>query len=526
MTGSQVVVVAAILLLWNCVHCDSDNPSSSSSFLALLPWEVRWYLLQLQAELKVTELTGFPVPMYRPDLGNQTAYWLISYNHHEYAILSAGQHTGDSMLLMQGGAPSPMTFLQQQALTLHNSTCDRYLLLTPSPDLDIGCDTPEGLRLTSAPLDSHVNLTAMWQDYTSQEQQDDGTEDFDDGTMLNLDVISASYPADFPMADMRECHIRSLGQSDGSDVSVETICKILGVCDEHGQVHSHRVTAYGEVYLHLEPRSENEGLRFTRDLHFQVVCHQLDNQVVSKGFAMEPSHRAKRSSSYTYYSIDDPQLMPDYNQFKRGSCQVGCGPVAWAQIFGYYDRRAHAGKGNPSGKALYRCGADGTSGNNSCVAPSRNDNRMEQYIGKLHDILRTFCLFGQGATTQRRMDDVAGFFRERVGTSGNIILKKRSFFLLRWIGTHSDSIRDSALGYLRKKWPVIVGFRISGVFSQHYAVMTRYRTRVVRKKKCFLWVFCRRRDTREYDMYVHMGWGGSSNGWRKAAMFMAAVATF
>ena len=44
--------------------------------------------------------------------------------------------------------------------------------------------------------------------------------------------------------------------------------------------------------------------------------------LASLRFALEPSHRAKRQSSYTYYSINERHLMPDYNQFKRGRCQV------------------------------------------------------------------------------------------------------------------------------------------------------------------------------------------------------------
>ena len=50
------------------------------------------------------------------------------------------------------------------------------------------------------------------------------------------------------------------------------------------------------------------------------------NALVTCRFAMELSHRAKRQSSYTYYSINDRHLMPDYNQFKRGKCQVSYVP--------------------------------------------------------------------------------------------------------------------------------------------------------------------------------------------------------
>ncbi|XP_076459718.1 uncharacterized protein LOC143292912 [Babylonia areolata] len=516
-----------LLTIWALCACCCYGDTPSAYFLEQLPWETRDHLLQLQPHLSIMRLTGSPIPLYRPDMGDQIAYWLINYDHHHYAIVSAGQHTGDSMLLMQGEGPSPVSSLQEQARSLHNSTCLRYLVLTPSPDLNLACDTAQG-RLTLTPLAADVNVSSLWEEMKMKSQHDeDDMGDLDDNnTTIHLHVISAMEPASFPMTGMRDCHIRSLGQSDGSELSVKVLCKLLGVCDERGRVHTHLQTDYGEVYVHLKPVHEDQHPRFEHDLHFEVVGHHVSDGLVIKRFAVEPFHRVKRqASSYTEFTINDSHLMPNYNQFKRGKCQVGCGPVAWAQVFGYYDRRAHLGSGSSASKALYRCGTDGTSGDNSCVAPSYNDNRMKNYIGKLNDIMRTFCLFGSGATLQKRMDDVEGFFKQRQGSSADVILEARKFFLTRLVGTYSDKIRDKALSYLRQKWPVIVGFRVSGVFSQHYAVMTKYRTRTIRKKKCFLF-FCRTRSVREYDMFLHMGWGGSKNGWRKAEMFMAVVAKY
>ncbi|KAK7111940.1 hypothetical protein V1264_011480 [Littorina saxatilis] len=442
------------------------------------------------------------------------------------------------MLVLQGEDPSPMADLQQLASLQHNATCLRYLVLTPSPDLNLACDTMHG-RVGERDLQQE-NVTALWEamkmkkkaEEDEEDENDDGPQqsdvpvDADNSGTIDLHLISSSQPASFPVSGMRDCHIRPLGQSNGSDVSTQVLCKLLGVCDEHGKVHLHRETEYGEVYVHLEPVHENRLPRFEHDLHFEVVATHRDGGIITKGFAVEPSHRVKRQSSYTIYSIDDRALMPDYSQFKYGKCQVGCGPVAWAQIFGYYDRRAHAGRGSSVSDALYRCGTDGTTGSDSCQAPRYNDGRMQKYIGKLNDVMRTFCLAGQGATYQSRMDDVEGFYKGRQGSSGDVILKTRSFFLTRLVGTYSESIRDDALSFLRQKWPVIVGFRVSGVFSQHYAVMTQYRTRTVRKKVCKVWIFCKTRTVREYDMFLHMGWGGSSNSWRKAEMFMAAVAKY
>ncbi|KAK7507221.1 hypothetical protein BaRGS_00001156 [Batillaria attramentaria] len=516
-------LVAVILAVTASCH-GNETPQD---WLRMMSWESRDNLLHLHSHLDVKKLTAPPVPIYRPDLGNQIAYWLIRYNHNNHAIISAGDHTGDYSVILQGEDPSPVDRLDQQAAST-NSTCVRYILLTPSPDLNMACDFAGG-RITERPL-GNENATALWTNLRHEENADDENEkemaDHKDETAIHLHIISSFQPAAFPVTDMRSTHIRSLGTSNGSDISVRLLCKVLGVCDESGRVHVYRKTEYGEVYVHLEPVNRDGMEEFQHDLHFEVVGTDHENRPKAKGFALEPSHRAKRQSAYTYYSIDDRTLMPDYDQFKSGKCQVGCGPVAWAQIFGYYDRRAHAGRGSASSQALYRCGTDGTTGSNSCQAPRYNDDRMKNYIAKLKDNLRTFCLFGSGATLQKRMDDVEGFYKARQGSSGDIVLKYNKFFVTRLVGVNSDKVRDSALSYIRQKWPVIAGFRVSGVFSQHYAVMTQYRTRTVRKKVCKLLIFCKTRTVREYDMYLHMGWGGSQNGWRSAKMFMAAVAKY
>ncbi|XP_025106106.1 uncharacterized protein LOC112571364 [Pomacea canaliculata] len=220
-------------------------------------------------------------------------------------------------------------------------------------------------------------------------------------------------------------------------------------------------------------------------------------------------------------------MMPDYNQFSIGSCAVGCGPVAWAQVFGYFDRRGHEPRGNMGSRQLYRCGSDGTTGNDTCEAPPKmaGDIRIQNYIKKMAQILGTFCLFDQGATWQSSMDKVANFFKERQGSDANIQLHTNGLFSL--VGVYSDDIRDKALTYLRQKWPVIVGIRVSGIFSQHYPVMTMYRQTTTSTKTCTQGTSsCTVKDTTEYEMYLHMGWGGDQNGWRKAEMFMAAAARY
>ena len=62
--------------------------------------------------------------------------------------------TGDNLLIMQGEEPSPLNALRHRA-SQTNSTCLRYLVLTPSPDLNLACDTRLG-RLVERTLQEEV----------------------------------------------------------------------------------------------------------------------------------------------------------------------------------------------------------------------------------------------------------------------------------------------------------------------------------------------------------------------------------
>ena len=106
-------------------------------------------------------------------------------------------------------------------------------------------------------------------------------------------------------------------------------------------------------------------------------------------------HRQKRSKEYKDYSslstksIPNESYFPNYWQHTtEDDCYVGCGPVAWAMIFGYYDRRSHymSSTYGTGSQGLYRCDSDGASGSNSCIAPSSSSSdvsRMKKYLEKI-----------------------------------------------------------------------------------------------------------------------------------------------
>ena len=80
------------------------------------------------------------------------------------------------------------------------------------------------------------------------------------------------------------------------------------------------------------------------EVQFMIEFRILDMEerrymLVRKRYAIDLSPcRKRRWSSWIYSSVPQEWRFPDYNQHTCCGCWSGCGPVAWAQIFGYYDR--------------------------------------------------------------------------------------------------------------------------------------------------------------------------------------------
>ena len=92
---------------------------------------------------------------------------------------------------------------------------------------------------------------------------------------------------------------------------------------------------YESIVKKLKKRSIDFYLKLTVDRKFVVI----------RRYTIDLSPKqVKRStwSGFREHSIPYESLMPDYDQHQCcGGCASGCTPVAWAQIFAYYDRVAH-----------------------------------------------------------------------------------------------------------------------------------------------------------------------------------------
>ncbi|MCC6782648.1 MAG: hypothetical protein IT457_07370 [Planctomycetes bacterium] len=210
-----------------------------------------------------------------------------------------------------------------------------------------------------------------------------------------------------------------------------------------------------------------------------------------------PSMTSDWSSWTTYEADGGSSEQPYYDQFTYGSCYVGCGPVAWAMLFGWGDRQAH--DGNPawsSRTGLYRTGG-GTSASgasSSAVAPLAMDSGIENVIEELNGWVDTYCLFGGGATWPSDMDEAQGYLSARTsatctGTDSNTFI------------TSSSKREDARDSIKDRDTPVIIGTSMGG--GLHYPVAFKYRWR---SKTNWL-------GGTSYDreFYVNPGWGSTGS---------------
>ncbi|XP_064603090.1 uncharacterized protein LOC135468652 [Liolophura sinensis] len=525
------------------------------SFLAAEPhmsFEAIDSLFDIEDRLEIHSLKD-PVPLYRKDLDHRyVAYWQITANDDDQLIVSAGPQTGDYKLVFQGKSPT-MTSILDHIAWEGGHRCQRYYML--SPDVTLMCEDGNG-RVIATTRDSYIkykpisndtslryrfiekNCHTLKMDWTERAKKVEQDGVWDEMSFIPKEAI---YQADEDDLEADGLFILHRGQTvkipftgkeritlSSPDHSEHRLCELFNICtpDKRGVVDTTiaQKNAYGMSYIAITIPESMHG----KDVRFNVHVYTSLGLVI-KRYYIDLNSRSKRQTytPWTEVSIGHESFFPDYGQFDiESGCAVGCGPVAWAMIFGYFDRRSHQqtsvyGSGSQN---LFRCGADGTTGAASCEAPPLNNNQIQEYIKVLRGILKTFCLAGQGATPHFLMNSIESFFQERQTTgSPDIVSHERGF--LSFLGVDSSTIRDKGLAALRAGWPIIPGIRVSGIFSQHYPVATKYRSRMKIQRRCFFWK-CWNERTTEYEMYLHMGWGSFYNGWRSANMYFVTYAKY
>ena len=206
----------------------------------------------------------------------------------------------------------------------------------------------------------------------------------------------------------------------------KAVCQMISTCNVDNDCSialSQKKSMLHLSYIELEISKDTPAMFNGRhSVDFELRVEQAAGSIIVRHYSLDTTrHRQKRFkeyksySSWSYKSIPDEGYFPFYWQHKiKNDCYVGCGPVAWAMIFGYYDRRSHykSSTYGTGSQDLYRCGTDGTTGSKSCTAPqSSNSARLKKYIEKIAKTLGTWCIFKNGATPAFKMDRIKDFFQ-------------------------------------------------------------------------------------------------------------------
>jgi hypothetical protein len=209
-----------------------------------------------------------------------------------------------------------------------------------------------------------------------------------------------------------------------------------------------------------------------------------------------------------YWATGGSAVQPAYYQFQYNGCWVGCGPVAWAMLFGWGDYQAAHGNSYWQGRTgLYlQNGGRGA----DAVAPLIQDSGVENMIKELHDDVKTFCCFGSGATCPWDMPGAVSYLNGRTGT--------RLSAGWTWGGWYDDGLRNSVIdSIVNRHTPAVIG---TGWLT-HYPMAFGYawQTRVIHHSFLF-WSWDEVVTDRYF--YVNQGWGGGGSGdWVEASTWFA-----
>ena len=316
----------------------------------------------------------------------------------------------------------------------------------------------------------------------------------------------------------------------------QKLCKVLvDVCMPDGSTKvspsAIKETPNYLLYLKLEVHGNRTfvgNVLSWREIGFLVEIKGRNNEVIKKHFAIN-LHSKRFRRSLVEKSIPHEYEFPDYYQHKCCGCVSGCSPVAWAQVFGFYDRIASRYSGSIFSPTIY--------GNSSTVAPLYLTSEVERFVEDIRSQVKTYCGNGAGWTKNSNMHLIAPWFRARQGSKSRVVsyLQSRK---RRGIGGGasvqrggSSWIESKAVGHLKLGYPVILNIFLAEN-SGHSVVATKYKERsrsyrVCHSRRTGWWWWkrtkqnCSWKTAYDYEFFLHYGWENPSetNKWQEVSPF-------
>ncbi|KAL9986494.1 hypothetical protein ACROYT_G000653 [Oculina patagonica] len=547
-----------------------------------LPYEVLNSIVELSdldrdfkdlTRVNVSDDRGTTRPIYRLDLDpNYVAYYEIDTGS-DYVVLSSGKKTGDFRKVESGPDPRPTDVLIQQAQE-NGQRCEKFYRLSPM-GLTI-CKNDNGNAVAASynwtadvaeiedwrQLDQMVkqsfdSFKSQWQeraayrrtklDWATTDVFSQGRgkkkKDIAEEALLPGSITKLALGESFRSADVYITNIGNLRMRPRSPWQ-QKLCKVLvDVCKPDGSTKVNP-SAIKEapnhlLYLKLEVHSNRTfvgNVLQWREIGFVVDINEGNNEVARKHFAINlHSKRSQRSSWSTVSEVSVPSEkdFPDYDQhICCGGCHSGSGPVAWAQVFGYYDRLA-ASRSSKFSPRLY--------GDSNTKAPLRMTNGVRRFVESIRPWVQPVDC--KGTTYSSNMHLIAPWFRARQGTMSRVVSylesrKRRNNGASVSHGSKS-LIESQSVQQLDRGFPVVFEIKSEGG-SRQFVVATRYkknhsryRERDCRDTKTGWWwgekdkYVCEDGDWKDeyhYELFLHYGWGGYYTKWQQITAYGAHVA--
>lgn len=189
-------------------------------------------------------------------------------------------------------------------------------------------------------------------------------------------------------------------------------------------------------------------------------------------------------SSWSYYYAGNWGQQRRYTQEPGGSCYSGCGPTAWAMLYGWFDYTGAA--------TNLIAGA----------APLYNNNAVRDCIWYIVPRVGVYCVGNQGATNPWNM--YKGY--QWAASRGHAYYVSYTWSVPCF---YSSGARNKARDSIRNDGrPTIIGI---GCTSPHYPVAYGYKYREYR------WLGITWDTERKFK--CNMGWGGSSPQWKNGKVW-------
>jgi hypothetical protein len=344
-------------------------------------------------------------------------------------------------------------------------------------------------------------------------------------TIYKVLTLGESESVAIGTPDISKVEIKALfsDKSSNSKKKLSTLCLLLGnICSEGGKVNVFSILRKKSnldnlSYITIEVVDEYESFMRqlkTKSIDFDLILTVTGEFAAIHHYTVSLSHKRNKRTSWSgfkEYSIPYEDLMPDYKQHKCCGCWSGCTPVAWAQIFAYYDRVAHQ-QGYRYSTSLWR-GRYGYVGRPSGEAPGNLNSEAKEFVEALRIHLRTQCISGTGLTDDKSSGNMDSWFGVRQ-VSGKVI-------------NLSNNINQQVSEYIKNSYPVLnnIWYRESdGKKSGRSVVVTKIKERSSKYKTCKKvgWLFWRKtkctwKTAYDYLWYRRMGLGGRENKWYPAS---------